>query len=214
MRSLRYSTKCVGKNASGSSHPTWNRSRENTLPPTSEETVAFAWMHTFQDTFKLQEQTWGCWAIQQNVSAKMHLVPVIQLENQNCETTSQVNSEAAVAFACVRCLQNTPKFRKAPWGRQDIQQNVLTIIDLTNQAGAFGFLLGGFAVASWLLQFNTLYSSLAIASPVCLSQFNHYRSSLCWYYVVVIYHTVWVRDSMVWDSTETPIFMWSIWIYS
>ncbi len=47
-------------------------------------------------------------------------------------------------------------------------------MDLANQAGAFGFLRGGFAVASWLLQFNTL----AIASPVCLSQFSHYCSSL------------------------------------
>ncbi len=80
MSLLRYSTKCVGQNASGSSHPTWNQNRENTPPPTSEESVAFAWIHTFQDTFNLQEQTWGCWDIQQNVSAKMHLVPVIQLE--------------------------------------------------------------------------------------------------------------------------------------
>ena len=55
---------------------------------------------------------------------KMHLIPVIQLEKQNCETTSQVNSEAAVAFAWVRRLQNTPKFHKPPWGCQDIQQNV------------------------------------------------------------------------------------------
>ena len=51
-------------------------------------------------------------------------------------------------------------------------------MNLTNQAGAFGFLRGGFAVASWLLQFNTLHSSLAIASPVCLSQFSHHCSSL------------------------------------
>ena len=51
-------------------------------------------------------------------------------------------------------------------------------MDLANQAGAFGFLRGRFAVASWLLQFNTLHSSLAIASPVCLSQFNHHCSSL------------------------------------
>ncbi len=178
MRSLRYSAKCVGKNASGSSHPTWNQNRENTLPPTSEETIAFAWMHTFQDTFKLQEQTWGCWDIQQNKLAKMHLLPVVQLENRNCETTSQVNSEAAVAFAWVRRLQNTPKFHKPPWGCHDIQQNVLATMDLANQAGAFGFLGGGFAVASCLLQFNTLHSSLAIASPVCLSQFSHHCSSL------------------------------------
>jgi hypothetical protein len=51
-------------------------------------------------------------------------------------------------------------------------------MDLANQEGAFGFLRGGFAVASWLLQFNTLHSSLAIASPVCLSQFSHHCSSL------------------------------------
>jgi hypothetical protein len=51
-------------------------------------------------------------------------------------------------------------------------------MDLANQEGAFGFLRGGFAVASWLLQFNTLHSSLAIASPVCLSQCSHYCSSL------------------------------------
>jgi hypothetical protein len=51
-------------------------------------------------------------------------------------------------------------------------------MDLANQAGAFGFLRGGFAVSSWLLQFNTLHSSLAIASPVCLSQFSHHCSSL------------------------------------
>ena len=51
-------------------------------------------------------------------------------------------------------------------------------MDLTNQAGAFGFLRGGFAVASWLLQLNTLHSSLVIASPVFLSQFSHHRSSL------------------------------------
>jgi hypothetical protein len=178
MRSLRYSTKCVGKNASGSSHLTWNRYRENTSPPTSDETVAFAWMYTFQDTFKLQEQTWGRWDIQQNVSAKMHLVPVIQLENRNRETTSHENSEAAVAFAWVRRLQNTPKFHKPPWGCQDIQQSVLAIMDLANQAGAFGFLRGGFAVASWLLHFNTLHSFLAIASPVCLSQFSHHCSLL------------------------------------
>ena len=108
----------------------------------------------------------------------MHLVPVIQLENRNCETTLQVNSEAVVAFAWVRRLQNTLKFHKPPWGCQDIQQNVLAIMDLANQAGAFGFLHGRFAVASWLLQFNTLHSSLAIASPVCLSQFSHHCSSL------------------------------------
>ncbi len=109
MRSLRYSTICVGKNSSGSCHPTWNRNRENTSPPFSEETVAFAWMHTFQDAFKLQEETWGRWDIQQNVSAKMHLVSVIQLENRNCETKVQVHFEAAVVFAWVRRLQNTPK---------------------------------------------------------------------------------------------------------
>jgi hypothetical protein len=51
-------------------------------------------------------------------------------------------------------------------------------MDLVNQEGAFGFLRGRFAVASWLLQFNTLHSSLAIASPVCLSQFSHHCSSL------------------------------------
>jgi hypothetical protein len=45
-------------------------------------------------------------------------------------------------------------------------------------APAFGFLRGGFAVASWLLQINTLHSSQAIASPIYLSQFNHHRSSL------------------------------------
>ena len=49
-------------------------------------------------------------------------------------------------------------------------------MDLANQEGAFGFLRGGFAVASWLLQFNTLHSSLAIG--VCLSQFSHHCSSL------------------------------------
>jgi hypothetical protein len=43
-------------------------------------------------------------------------------------------------------------------------------MDLANQAGAFGFLRGGFAVVSWLLQFNILHSSLAIASSVCLFQ--------------------------------------------
>jgi hypothetical protein len=51
-------------------------------------------------------------------------------------------------------------------------------MDSANQAGAFGFLRGGFAVASLLLQFSTLHSSLAIASPICLSQFNHHCSSL------------------------------------
>jgi hypothetical protein len=51
-------------------------------------------------------------------------------------------------------------------------------MDLANQEEAFGFLHGGFAVASWLLKYNTLHSSLAIASPVCLSQFNHHCSSL------------------------------------
>ena len=35
---------------------------------------------------KLQEQTWGCWDIQQNVSAKMHLVPVIQIEIEIART--------------------------------------------------------------------------------------------------------------------------------
>jgi hypothetical protein len=55
---------------------------------------------------------------------------------------------------------------------------VLAKVDLANQAGAFGFLHGGFAVPSWLLQFNTLHSFLAIASPVCLSQFCHHCSSL------------------------------------
>jgi hypothetical protein len=54
----------------------------------------------------------------------------------------------------------------------------MAIMDLANQEGAFGFLRGGFAVASWLLQFNTLHSSLAIASPVCLSQLSHHCSSL------------------------------------
>ncbi len=51
-------------------------------------------------------------------------------------------------------------------------------MDLANQVGAFGFLRSGFAVASWLLQFNTLHSSLAIASPVCLSRCSHHCSSL------------------------------------
>ncbi len=51
-------------------------------------------------------------------------------------------------------------------------------MDFANQAGAFRFLRGRFAVASWLLQFNTLHSSLAIASPVCLSPFSHHCSSL------------------------------------
>jgi hypothetical protein len=51
-------------------------------------------------------------------------------------------------------------------------------MDQANQAAAFGFLHGGFAVASWLLQFNTLHSSLLIASLLCLSQFNHHGSSL------------------------------------
>jgi hypothetical protein len=53
-------------------------------------------------------------------------------------------------------------------------------MDQGNQAAAFGFLCGGFAVASWLLQLNAclLHSSLlAIASPVCLSQFIHHHSS-------------------------------------
>jgi hypothetical protein len=49
-------------------------------------------------------------------------------------------------------------------------------MDQANQA-AFRFLRGGFAVASWLLQFNTLHSSLAIASPVFASQMFHHLSS-------------------------------------
>jgi hypothetical protein len=53
-------------------------------------------------------------------------------------------------------------------------------ISQVNQAAAYGFLLGGFAVPSWKLQFNTLQHSfsLAIASPVLLSQiFNPHLSS-------------------------------------
>ena len=50
----------------------WNRNRKNTLQPNSEETVAFHWMQTYQDTFKIQEGAWGCWDSQQNVSDKMH----------------------------------------------------------------------------------------------------------------------------------------------
>jgi hypothetical protein len=47
-----------------------------------------------------------------------------------------------------------------------------------NQAAAFGFLLGGFAVPSWVLQFNTLHScSRANAPPVRLSQIFHRLSS-------------------------------------
>jgi hypothetical protein len=39
---VEIANKCVGKNASGSSNPTWNQNRENTFPPNSDETVAFA----------------------------------------------------------------------------------------------------------------------------------------------------------------------------
>ncbi len=63
-----------------------NRSRSKMAQVNSEETVAYAWIHTFQDTFKLQEQTWGPWDSQPNVSAKMHLVPVIQLEIEIART--------------------------------------------------------------------------------------------------------------------------------
>jgi hypothetical protein len=66
--------KMCWQNASGSSHPTWNRNRENRSPPNSEDTVTFTGMQCFQGTFKLQERTWGCWDIQQNVSDKMHQV--------------------------------------------------------------------------------------------------------------------------------------------
>jgi hypothetical protein len=48
-----------------------------------------------------------------------------------------------------------------------------------NQAAAYyGFLLGGFAVPSWVLQFNTLHScSRANAPPVRMSQIFHRLSS-------------------------------------
>jgi hypothetical protein len=47
-----------------------------------------------------------------------------------------------------------------------------------NQVAASGFLLGGFAVLSWVLQFNTLHSCpQANAPPVCLSQIFHRLSS-------------------------------------
>ena len=58
----------------------------NLSPPNSEATVAFGWMQTFHDTFKFQDQTWGRRDSQQNVSAKMHLVPVIQLEIEIART--------------------------------------------------------------------------------------------------------------------------------
>jgi hypothetical protein len=46
------------------------------------------------------------------------------------------------------------------------------------QAAAYGFLLGGFAVPSWVLQFNTFHScSQANAPPVRLSQIFHCLSS-------------------------------------
>jgi hypothetical protein len=47
-----------------------------------------------------------------------------------------------------------------------------------NQATAYGFLLGGFAVPSWVLQFNTLHScSRANAPPLPLSQIFYCLSS-------------------------------------
>ena len=118
---VEIATKCVGKKASGSSHPIWKWFRENTLSPNSDETVAFAWMQTFQGTFKFQDLTWGRWDSQQNVLPKGHQV---------------------------------------------------------NQAAAYGFFLGGFAVPSWVLQFNTLHSySRTNAPPVRLSQIFHRLSS-------------------------------------
>ncbi len=47
-----------------------NRNRENKLKANSEETVAFAWMRSFQDTSKFQEQTWGRQDSHRNVPAK------------------------------------------------------------------------------------------------------------------------------------------------
>jgi hypothetical protein len=48
-----------------------------------------------------------------------------------------------------------------------------------NQAAAYGFLLGGFAVRFWVLQFNTLHSCpQANAPPVYLSQIFHCLSPL------------------------------------
>ena len=57
-----------------------NRNRENRSPPNSEETVAFAWMRSLQDTFKFQERTWGREDSQQNVSAK-----IIWFQSSNLE---------------------------------------------------------------------------------------------------------------------------------
>jgi hypothetical protein len=44
---------------------------------------------------------------------KMHLLlPVIQLENQNCENMLPPNSEETVAFARMRSFQDTLKFQE------------------------------------------------------------------------------------------------------
>ena len=51
-------------------------------------------------------------------------------------------------------------------------------MDQAKQAAALGFLRGGFAVAILATTIQHLDSSLAIASPVCLPQINHCRSSL------------------------------------
>ena len=154
-----------------------NRNRENTSPPNSEEAVTITWVRRFQNTSKFHEWSWGLRDSQQNVLTKMHLVPVIQLANRNREKTSPPNSEEAVAFAWVQSFQNTLKFEEHTKGGWHSQQNVLAKMDQANQAAAFRFLRGGFAVASWLLQFNTLHSSLAIASPVFASQMFHHLSS-------------------------------------
>jgi hypothetical protein len=49
-------------------------------------------------------------------------------------------------------------FQEWTLAHQDSQQNVPDKMDQVNQAAAYGFLLGGFAISSLAPQFNTLHS--------------------------------------------------------
>ena len=97
------------------------------------------------------------------------VIVVAYVLNRNRKNTSPPISEETVVFALVRRFWNTSKLHERSRGHRGSQQNVLVKTDQANQAAAFGFLRGGFAAPSWALQFNTLHSSLAIASAVLLS---------------------------------------------
>ena len=115
-------------------------------------------MQTFNEIFKFQEQTWGHQDSQQNVSAIMYLVPVIQLEIEITRTSCRQILRRQLHLTECRPTKTLSKSKKWTWGCWDSQQNVSDKLYQVNQAAAYRVLLGGFALLSWVQKFNTVHS--------------------------------------------------------